>query len=142
MIAAPIPRRTGLPSYGRFPCKREFPAPIRPFYGLLEGHGQKTVRGQLLVLQGASPHPAGRHDSKKRPPSLHRRPAPAEYSQAIRRLLDEGDRERHLIRVSPVGDLDRVYDGQMIHTKGMIQMNRKPMKIKVRIPKTAQDANR
>lgn len=43
---------------------------------------------------------------------MHRRPAPVEYSQAIRRLLDEGDRERHLIRVFPVGDLDRVYDGQ------------------------------
>lgn len=31
---------------------------------------------------------------------------------------------------------------RMIHTKGRIQMNRKPMKIRVRTPKNAQDTSR
>ena len=41
-----------------------------------------------------------------------RRTAPVECSRSIRRLFDERDRERHLVRVFPVGYLDRVHDGQ------------------------------
>lgn len=113
-----------------------FPFPDKP--------GPETTSPDGGRFSGNGTHPI-RQDGriqKRRPPRLLRRTALlnvlGQFGDYLMNVIVKG-----IWYVYSLLDILIVYTtDRMIHTKGRIQMNRKPMKIRVRTPKNAQDTSR
>lgn len=104
----------------------------------------ETAPGPRQIFRGRNTPPSGRTAGFKK----GGRPACRAGRPLLNVLRESGDYLMNvivkgiwyvysLLAILIVYTMDR-----MIHTKGRIQMNRKPMKITVKTPKNAQDTNR